>query len=231
MRAALKDARLSYGLRWKRRRLLLRIWRKRKQITPVKDRTAQIKPDAILAFVTIRNEMLRLPHFLDYYRKLGVSHFLIVDNASMDGTAEFLADQPDVSLWTTSHSYKLSRFGMDWLGWLQWQYGQDHWCLTVDADELLVYSQCDSRDLRALTTMTAQTIAKRLEPVRGETAEFRSDRFLAAVDWQSENLFRLAYIVRAVSPGSFHHPAASVEDMYRPQMRARTDAGQVTITQ
>jgi uncharacterized protein YfaS (alpha-2-macroglobulin family) len=37
--------------------------------------------------------------------------------------------------------------------------------------------------------------------------------------------------VRAVSPGQFHHPAASVEDMYRPQMRARTDAGQVTISQ
>ena len=32
-------------------------------------------------------------------------------------------------------------------------------------------------------------------------------------------------MVRAVSPGSFHHPAASVEDMYRPAYRARTDAG------
>ncbi|MEY1557668.1 MG2 domain-containing protein [Yoonia sp. R2331] len=70
-----------------------------------------------------------------------------------------------------------------------------------------------------------------LDPVRGETAEFRTDRFLAAVDWRSENAFQLAYIVRAVSPGAFHHPAASVEDMYRPQMRARTAAGRVTIAQ
>ncbi|WP_296426981.1 alpha-2-macroglobulin family protein [Yoonia sp.] len=68
-----------------------------------------------------------------------------------------------------------------------------------------------------------------LAPVRGENAEFRSDRFLAAVDWRSDQPFQLAYIVRAVSPGMFHHPAASVEDMYRPQMRARTDAGRVTI--
>ena len=152
MRATLKDARLAYRLRWKRRRLLLRIWRNRKQISTVTDRTAHIKPDAILGFVTVRNEMLRLPYFLDYYRNLGVTQFLIVDNASTDGTAQFLARQPDVSLWTTRHSYKLSRFGMDWLGWLQWQYGQDHWCLTVDADELLVYPQCDTCDLRALTT-------------------------------------------------------------------------------
>ena len=38
-----------------------------------------------------------------------------------------------------------------------------------------------------------------------------------------------AYMVRAVSPGRFHRPAASVEDMYRPAYRARTDAGTVTV--
>ncbi len=60
-------------------------------------------------------------------------------------------------------------------------------------------------------------------------AEFRQDRFLTAVDWSSRNSFRLAYIVRAISPGTFHHPAASVEDMYRPDFRARSDVGTVTI--
>ena len=59
--------------------------------------------------------------------------------------------------------------------------------------------------------------------------EFRADRFAAAVDWQGAQPFRLAYMVRAVSPGSFHRPAASVEDMYRPAYRARTDAGAVTV--
>ncbi|GGH43197.1 alpha-2-macroglobulin family protein [Frigidibacter albus] len=61
--------------------------------------------------------------------------------------------------------------------------------------------------------------------------EFRQERFVAAVDWSGSNPFRLAYIVRAVSPGSFHHPAASVMDMYRPDYRARTEAGQVTIAE
>ena len=69
-----------------------------------------------------------------------------------------------------------------------------------------------------------------LKTVRAENAEFRNDRFLAAVDWRSDVPFRLAYIVRAVSPGQFHHPAALVEDMYRPQMRAQTDASRVIIT-
>ncbi len=61
--------------------------------------------------------------------------------------------------------------------------------------------------------------------------EFRQDRFLAAVDWTRTDAFRLAYILRAISPGSFHHPAATVEDMYRPDYRARTAAGRVTVTQ
>lgn len=64
-----------------------------------------------------------------------------------------------------------------------------------------------------------------------ETTEFREDRFLAAVDWRSNDRFQLAYLVRAITPGDYHHPAASVEDMYRPEFRAHTDAGRITVTQ
>jgi uncharacterized protein YfaS (alpha-2-macroglobulin family) len=39
----------------------------------------------------------------------------------------------------------------------------------------------------------------------------------------------VAYIVRAVTPGSFVHPAATVEDMYRPERHARTAAGTLTV--
>lgn len=59
--------------------------------------------------------------------------------------------------------------------------------------------------------------------------EFRAERFVAAVDWSSKKAFQLAYIVRAISPGKFHHPAASVEDMYRPAFRARTGVGVVEV--
>ena len=60
-------------------------------------------------------------------------------------------------------------------------------------------------------------------------SEFRQDRFLTAIDRMDNTAFRLAYIVRAVSPGTFHQPAASVDDMYRPDFTAHTDAGTVTI--
>ncbi|SIS66790.1 alpha-2-macroglobulin family protein [Phaeovulum vinaykumarii] len=62
-----------------------------------------------------------------------------------------------------------------------------------------------------------------------EMAEFRDDRFLAAVNSSNGNSFRLAYRLRAVTAGDFHHPAASVEDMYRPDFRAVTDTGRVRV--
>jgi len=67
-----------------------------------------------------------------------------------------------------------------------------------------------------------------IEPVH---SEFRTERFLAAVDWASTEVFHLAYMARAISPGTFHHPAASVEDMYRPQFRARTATSSVRVVE
>lgn len=140
-----------YRLRWARRCWLIRAFLKRRELASVIDRTRQIAPQDILLFSTLRNEKIRLPYFLRYYRDLGVNHFLIVDNDSADGGRDYLADQPDVSLWTTRHSYKKSRFGADWLNWLQLRYAHGHWSLTVDPDEFFVYPFCDTRPIRALT--------------------------------------------------------------------------------
>ena len=57
--------------------------------------------------------------------------------------------------------------------------------------------------------------------------EFRDDRFVASF---TSSTAKLAYMVRAVSPGSYVHPGATVEDMYRPELNARTAPGSVTVT-
>ena len=61
--------------------------------------------------------------------------------------------------------------------------------------------------------------------------EFRDDRFVAAFNREpgSDRNITLAYVVRAVTPGLFAHPAASVEDMYRPQYSARTPTGMMAV--
>jgi hypothetical protein len=115
------------------------------------DRSSDTKRDGIFLFATLRNEMPRLDFFLKYYRRLGVDHFFFVDNGSDDGGQEFLKNQPDVSLWTTNHSYKRAKFGVDWMNGLKAKYAVGHWVLVVDVDEFFVYPHSDARPLRALT--------------------------------------------------------------------------------
>lgn len=140
-----------YGLRLQRKRYLARAWRKGQALERAVDRTWAIASDDVLCFCTLRDERARLPYFLRYYRDRGIRHFLFVDNGSQDGSREYLMDEPDCSVWTTDASYKRARFGMDWINHLLRRYGHGHWCLTVDADEFLVYPYSDTRPLPALT--------------------------------------------------------------------------------
>lgn len=138
-------------LRWRRKRVLWRAFRSRRNLKPVSNRTAQIKRDDCLLVCTLRNERVRLPYFLKYYRDLGIAHFLFIDNDSDDGSREYLADQPDVSIWTTTASYKKADFGVRWMNWISRKYCHNHWTLTVDVDEFFVYPFCDTRPIPALT--------------------------------------------------------------------------------
>jgi len=63
-----------------------------------------------------------------------------------------------------------------------------------------------------------------------DMAEFRQDRFAAAVTSHNDQPIRLAYRLRAVTAGEFAHPAAVVSDMYRPDRRGWTDSGRTAIT-
>ncbi len=148
---ALRDLRNSYRRRLRRKYFLWRGFRSRFSLRCVSDHTGQISKRDILLFATLRNERIRLPWFLEYYRRLGIGHFLIVDNGSDDGSAEYLSGQPDVSLWSTRASYKRARFGIDWMNHLLRRYGSRHWTLTVDPDEFLIYPFSDTRPLAALT--------------------------------------------------------------------------------
>jgi alpha-2-macroglobulin len=90
-----------------------------------------------------------------------------------------------------------------------------------------------------------------------EHTEFRDDRFVAALDLgaaasnanqneggegepateaaaavsPAEGGPLLAYIVRAVTPGTFLMPAATIEDMYAPDRYARTGTAKLTVSQ
>jgi hypothetical protein len=108
-------------------------------------------PTEIRLFAKCRNEMLRLPAFLRHYRKLGVHRFFFADNASTDGSTDYLAGQPDVHIFRTHESFRASKGGTDWLNALLGRFGLDRWCVTVDVDELLCYPGVESSGLARLT--------------------------------------------------------------------------------
>jgi uncharacterized protein YfaS (alpha-2-macroglobulin family) len=62
-----------------------------------------------------------------------------------------------------------------------------------------------------------------------KVAEARDDRFVAAIDLYDRRASTVAYIVRAVTPGTFTMPGAVAEDMYRPDSFARTASRTITI--
>lgn len=66
-----------------------------------------------------------------------------------------------------------------------------------------------------------------------QIAEARDDRFVASITTypSREAVTRFAYVVRAVTPGEFVMPGAVAEDMYAPDVFARTEAGRVVIGQ
>ena len=141
----------SYKMRVRRKRRIVRAARKSFEITSEVNRTSSIKRHDILLICVLYNERVRLPYFLEYYRDLGVDHFLFVDNDSTDGSKEYLLGQKDVSLWSSNASYKRSNFGVDWVNWLARKYAHGHWTLVVDVDEFFVFPFCDTRQIRALT--------------------------------------------------------------------------------
>lgn len=62
-----------------------------------------------------------------------------------------------------------------------------------------------------------------------DAQEMRDDRYVAAFDLPGGQPYAVAYVARAVTPGSFYLPGSEARDMYRPSVFARTTGGRTTI--
>ena len=82
----------------------------------------------IRAFMTVRDEISRLPRTIEHHRKLGVARFFVVDNGSHDGCKEFLLAQPDCHVFATTNSHSKSGCGAEW-----WNALLDGWKSTTGA--------------------------------------------------------------------------------------------------
>ncbi|ENM0969281.1 glycosyltransferase family 2 protein [Vibrio parahaemolyticus] len=93
--------------------------------------------DKFVAFIVQRNEKERLDNCFNYYKELGVEHFVVIDNNSDDGTLSYLLEHDDVSLFSAPQRYSKSRYGVDWIDLIIRQYRNNKWCLVIDPDEEL----------------------------------------------------------------------------------------------
>lgn len=158
------------------------------ELARVDEKAIAIAPSALLCCSVVRNESARLPYFLNYYRQKGVDRFLVIDNGSTDGSLDYLRQQEDVYLWSSNKSFNSVNFGSVWFELLLRRYGIDRWCLTVDADELLYYLDCehktipqlcaelDQRNYRAYTAILLDMYSDRSIP---ETHYQPGENFLA----------------------------------------------------
>ena len=109
----------------------VRIWpAKNKNHTPLSEN------DFPLIFV-VHNGRPLLPSFLDHYRTIGVTRFMCVDDASKDGTREYLLKQEDVDVYFSNVRYKVAARSKTWRELLAEKYGKNRWYLNVDVDEFL----------------------------------------------------------------------------------------------
>jgi Glycosyl transferase family 2 len=97
----------------------------------------------VVVFAVVFNGIDYVRPFLEHYRRLGVEGFVLVDNASTDGTREFLAAEPDVVLYDHPGSFRASAHGVAWINPLIQSHAAGRWALFVDIDEHLVFPGLD----------------------------------------------------------------------------------------
>ncbi|UCD29378.1 MAG: glycosyltransferase [Planctomycetota bacterium] len=156
------------------------------QLVRYDTRSIDIYPHNILCCVVIRNEILRLPYFLTYYRQKGIDKFLVVDNHSTDGSLEYLLEQPDVFVWQSDYSFNKANFGAGWFELLLRRYGIGHWVLIVDADELLYYPDCETK---SITDLCRQLDRKNKRAFNAILLDMYSDKSIQATHYGSGQNF------------------------------------------
>jgi len=98
------------------------------------------KPPVYLLCV-FRDEELLLEYFISYYKSLGVTHFIMIDNLSIDNGVKYLKQIDDINLliYRASGSYREAAFGTTWINQLLSKHCNNQYCFTVDVDELFYF--------------------------------------------------------------------------------------------
>ncbi len=119
----------------------------RKRLLAHRIRGITVQPDDIVGLAVVKNEELRLEYFFEYYRKLGLTKFIILDHGSTDKTAEIIDAEPLAVRVPVAGNFV---YKSAWVNAVLETLCQDRWVLALDADEFFIYPHMDRIDLRGL---------------------------------------------------------------------------------
>lgn len=173
------------------------------------EKLARLNTADLAVIACTHNEMTLLPQFLAHYRQMGVKAFLIADNISDDGSLEYLADQPDVALFSVDSEYRDSHYGVVWQQTLLSNFRINRWSLIADIDELLITSLPD-RPAPSLADITAKAEAEGADALRVFMLDLYPKGSLAQADMTKDAAFDLApycdatpFLTNSPSNGSY----------------------------
>lgn len=93
----------------------------------------------------VHNSSLLIEMFIDHYTKIGVRHFVFIDNNSDDESVDTIKMKSkglSVDIWQTDDTFDSFK-AMGWKQRMFYLYGVDRWYINLDIDELLVFEGYD----------------------------------------------------------------------------------------
>ena len=159
----------------------------RKLLAGIKVLKGKKHPKGIVLFSIMKNERFFIQAFLEYYREVGVDHFLILDDGSDDGTREFLLEQNDVSVLVSEIAYgevyrrislpiprfREMRAGIRLKALLPTKFLNDQWCFYADADEYSILPP----EFDKIGDLLVQLDSRKCRLVLGVVVEFYPSEF------------------------------------------------------
>lgn len=145
----------------------------------------------------IKNDLKKIEHFMNHYRKLGVEVFVFLDNSSTDGTTEYLCRQKDTIVYSSSQEYSSAR-RVAWINRLLAIYGENRWCLVVDSDELVDFIGSERYGFSDIVKYAIDNSYQRLEGFmldmysEKELFDMEEDSFINTMNWFDKDTYILS---------------------------------------
>ncbi len=110
---------------------------KKADLVPINCKIKDSSCEKVILICCVKNDLKKIKNLYTYHKALGIKKMVFVDNASDDGTREWILEQ-GVDLFYTDEEYHAGAKAA-WVRKIQDLYGYDRWYLILDSDELFGY--------------------------------------------------------------------------------------------